>query len=188
LDNNIFDPFGISDETAIFLESFLFYCLLSGDKPCDADEINKIQNNWGNVVLFGRDEDLKLQLKEGSISLRDKAAEILDEMTNFESRISDQEYRNIFKRSLESQRHKISDSNMTPSGKLLREITTSGISWDDYTNQIAKNHKEEILRLKKDVGYLEKQAKKSLEEFALKEAQDEDDFDSFLEEYLSAIE
>mgnify|MGYP003321772846 CR=1 FL=1 len=34
-----------------------------------------------------------------------------------------------------------------------------------------------ILKLKKDVGYLEKQAKKSLEEFALKEAQEEDDFD-----------
>ena len=40
LDNNIYDPFGISDETAIFLESFLFYCLLSKDQPCDADEIN----------------------------------------------------------------------------------------------------------------------------------------------------
>ncbi|MDA9705391.1 glutamate--cysteine ligase [SAR86 cluster bacterium] len=188
LDNNIYDPFGISDETAIFLESFLFYCLLSEDRPCDADEINKIQNNWGNVVLFGRDKDLNLQFKEGSIPLRDKATEILDEMTNFESRIGDQEYRNIFKKSLETQRLKISDSNMTPSGKLLREITASGLSWDEYTDQIAKNHKEEILRLKKDVGYLEKQAKKSLEEFALKEAQEEEDFDSFLGEYLSAIE
>ena len=39
LDNNIYDPFGISDETAIFLESFLFYCLLCEDQPCDADEI-----------------------------------------------------------------------------------------------------------------------------------------------------
>ena len=77
---------------------------------------------------------------------------------------------------------------MTPSGKLLREITASGLSWDEYTDQMAKNHKEEILRLKKDVGYLEKQAKKSLEEFASKEAQEEEDFDSFLGEYLSAIE
>ena len=77
---------------------------------------------------------------------------------------------------------------MTPSGKLLQEITASGLSWDDYTDQIAKNHKTEILRLKKDVGYLENQAKKSLEEFALKEAQEEENFDTFLEEYLSAIE
>ena len=43
-------------------------------------------------------------------------------------------------------------------------------------------------QIKKDVGYLEKQAKKSLEEFALKEEQEEEDFDSFLGEYLSAIE
>ena len=70
----------------------------------------------------------------------------------------------------------------------MLEITASGFSCDEYTDHISKNLKEEILRLKKDVGYLEKQAKKSLEEFALKEAQEEDDFDSFLGEYLSAIE
>ena len=188
LDNNIYDPFGISDETAIFLESFLFYCLISEDQPCDADEISKIHNNWGNVVLSGRDEDLELQLKEGSVLLRDKAAEILDAMTNFESRIGDQEYRNVFKRSLKSQRQKISDSNMTPSGKLLQEITASGLTWDEYTNQIAKSHKEEILKSKREVHYLEEQAKESLEEFTIKEAQKEKDFDSFLAEYLSAIE
>ena len=188
LDNNIYDPFGISDETAIFLESFLFYCLISEDQPCDADEINKIQNNWGNVVLSGRDEDLELHLKEGSVRLRDKATEILDAMTNFESRIGDQEYRNLFKRSLKSQRQKISDSNMTPSGKLLQEINTSGLTWDEYTNQIAISHKKEILKSKRDVHYLEEQAKESLEEFAIKEAQTEKDFDSFLAEYLSAIE
>ena len=188
LDNNIYDPFGISDETAIFLESFLFYCLISEDQPCDADEISKIHNNWGNVVLSGRDEDLELQLKEGSVLLRDKAAEILDAMTNFESRIGNQEYRNVFKRSLKSQRQKISDSNMTPSGKLLQEITASGLTWDEYTNQIAKSHKEEILKSKREVHYLEEQAKESLEEFTIKEAQKEIDFDSFLAEYLSAIE
>ena len=188
LDNNIYDPFGISDETAIFLESFLFYCLISEDQPCDADEISKIHNNWGNVVLSGRDEDLELQLKEGSVLLRDKAAEILDAMTNFESRIGDQEYRNVFKRSLKSQRQKISDSNMTPSGKLLQEITASGLTWDEYTNQIAKSHKEEILKSRREVHYLEEQAKESLEEFTIKEAQKEKDFDSFLAEYLSAIE
>ena len=188
LDNNVYDPFGISDETAIFLEGFLFYCLISEDQPCDADEINKIQNNWGNVVLSGRDDDLELHLKEGSVLLKDKASEILDAMTNFESRIGDQEYRNLFKRSLKFQRQKISDSNMTPSGKLLQDINTSGLTWDEYTNQIAISHKEEILKSKRDVHYLEEQAKESLEEFAIKEAQKEKDFDSFLAEYLSAIE
>ena len=109
------------------------------------------------LFYFGRDEDLKLQFKEGSIPLRDKAAEILDEMTNFESRIGDQEYRNIFKKSLETQRHKISDSNMTPSGKLLREINCIWITtWDEYTDEIAKNHKEEILKIKKRSRILRK--------------------------------
>tara|TARA_B100000123_G_scaffold269817_1_gene246606 strand:- start:6 stop:1556 length:1551 start_codon:yes stop_codon:yes gene_type:complete len=188
LDNNIYDPFGISDETAIFLESFLFYCLLCEDQPCDADEIIKIQNNWGKVVLSGRDENTELQFKEGSAPLKERAIEILDAMTNFEDRIGDLGYRNIYKKSLESQRLKISDSNMTPSGKLLQDITESGLSWDEYTDQIAKSHKEEILKSKRDVGYLEEQAKKSLEEFSIKETQKEKDFDSFLAEYLSAIE
>ena len=109
-------------------------------------------------------------------------------MTNFEDRIGDLGYRNIYKKSLESQRLKISDSNITPSGKLLQDITESGLSWDEYTDQIAKSHKEEILKSKRDVGYLEEQAKKSLEEFSIKETQKEKDFDSFLAEYLSAIE
>ena len=77
---------------------------------------------------------------------------------------------------------------MTPSGKLLQEINTSGLTWDEYTDLIAKSHKEEILKSMRDVHYLEEQAKESLQEFAIKEAQKEKDFDSFLAEYLSAIE
>ena len=188
LDNNIYDPYGISNETAIFLESFLFYCLLSEDQPCEQDEIKKIQSNWGNVVLCGRDKDLKLDFKDGSTFLRDKAARIIEEMANLESRIGDHEYKAIFKRSLETQQNKVTNSNRTPSGKLLEEITSSGTTWDEYTDQVAKNHKEEILKLNREVGYLEKQARDSLEEFRRKESEEEKDFDSFLAEYLSAIE
>ena len=188
LDNNIFDPYGISDETAIFLESFLFYCMLSEDQPCKPDEIKKIQSNWNNVVQSGRDKDLKLDLKEGSLFLRDMAAEIIDDMTTFEALIGNQRYKEIFKKSLESQRHKINDSDKTPSGKLLQEITSSGKTWDEYTDHIAKNHKEKILKEKKEIDYLEKQAIASLKEFDLKDSEEEEDFDSFLTEYLSAIE
>ena len=188
LDNNIYDPFGISDETAIFLESFLFYCLLSEDQPCEQDEIKKIQSNWGNVVLSGRDEDLKLEFKDGSLFLRDKAARIINEMSNLEDRIDSQEYKTIFKKSLETQQNKVNDSNKTPSGKLLKEIISSDTTWDKYTDGIAKSHKEEILKLNREVHYLEKQASESLKEFSRKEAEEEEDFDSFLAEYLSAIE
>ena len=188
LDNNIYDPFGISDETAIFLESFLFYCLLSEDQPCEQDEIRKIQSNWGNVVLSGRDEDLKLEFKDGSFFLRDKAAKIISEMSNLEARIDNLEYKTIFKKSLETQQNKVNDSNKTPSGKLLKEIISSDTTWDKFTDDIAKRHKEEILKLKREVHYLEKQASESLKEFSRKEAEEEKDFDSFLAEYLSAIE
>ena len=188
LDNNIYDPYGISNETAIFLESFLFYCLLSEDQPCEQDEIKKIQSNWGNVVLYGRDKDLKLDFKDGSAFLKDKADRIINEMANLETRISDQEYKAIFKRSLVTQQNKVTNSDKTPSGKLLEEITSSGTTWDEYTDQVAKNHKEEILKLNREVGYLEKQARDSLEEFRRKESEEEKDFDSFLAEYLSAIE
>ena len=188
LDNNIYDPFGISDETAIFLESFLFYCLLSKDQPCEKNEIRKIQSNWSNVVLYGRDEDLKLDFKDGSFFLRDKAAEIIDEMANLGARIGNLEYKAIFKKSLETQQNKISDSDKTPSGRLLKEIISSDATWDKYADDIAKSHKEEILKLNREVHYLEKQASESLKEFARKEDEEEKDFDSFLAEYLSAIE
>ena len=170
------------------MESFLFYCLLSEDQPCEQDEIKKIQSNWGNVVLCGRDKDLKLDFKDGSTFLRDKAARIIEEMANLESRIGDQEYKAIFKRSLVTQQNKVNNSDKTPSGKLLEEITSSGMTWDEYTDQVAKNHKKEILKLNREVGYLVKQARDSLEEFRRKESEEEKDFDSFLAEYLSAIE
>ena len=188
LDNNIYDPFGISDETAIFLESFLFYCLLSEDQSCEEDEIKKIQSNWGNVVLSGRDKDLKLEFKDGSFFLRDKAAKIISEMSNLEARIDNLEYKTIFKKSLETQQNKVNDSDKTPSGKLLKEIISSDTTWDKYTDDIAKRHKEGILKLNREVHYLEKQASESLKEFSRKEAEEEKDFDSFLAEYLSAIE
>ena len=188
LDNDIYDPFGISDETAVFLEGFLFYCLLSEDQPCEQDEIKKIQSNWGNVVLSGRDEDLKLDFKDGSLFLRDKAAGIINEMSNLEDRIDNLEYRTIFKKSLETQQNKVNDSDKTPSGRLLKEIISYDETWDEYVDNIAKNHKQEILKLNREVNYLENQASESLNELARKEAEKEKDFDSFLAEYLSAIE
>ena len=188
LDNDIYDPFGISDETAVFLEGFLFYCLLSEDQPCEQDEIKKIQSNWGNVVLSGRDEDLKLDFRDGSLFLRDKAAGIINEMSNLEDRIDNLEYRTIFKKSLETQQNKVNDSDKTPSGRLLKEIISYDETWDEYVDNIAKNHKQEILKLNREVNYLENQASESLNELARKEAEKEKDFDSFLAEYLSAIE
>ena len=129
-----------------------------------------------------------MDFKNGSAFLKDKADRIINEMANLETRIGDQEYKAIFKRSLVTQQNKVNNSDKTPSGKLLEEITSSGMTWDEYTDQVAKNHKEEILKLNREVGYLEKQARDSLEEFRRKESEEEKDFDSFLAEYLSAIE
>ena len=129
-----------------------------------------------------------MDFKDGSAFLKDKADRIINEMANLETRIGDQEYKAIFKRSLVTQQNKVTNSDKTPSGKLLEEITSSGMTWDEYTDQVAKNHKEEILKLNREVSYLEKQARDSLEEFRRKESEEEKDFDSFLAEYLSAIE
>ena len=75
--------------------------------------------------------------------------------------------------------------------KFLSKIQINKEEQPTQESSVIKNtisHKEEILKSKRDVHYLEEQAKESLEEFTIKEAQKEIDFDSFLAEYLSAIE
>ena len=75
--------------------------------------------------------------------------------------------------------------------KFLSKIQINKEEQTAQESSVIKNtisHKEEILKSKRDVDYLEEQAKKSLGEFSIKETQKEKDFDSFLEEYLSAIE
>ena len=52
MDNNPFEPLGISAETSHFLEAYLMTCLADENKFASKKEIVEIQTNWQNCLLY----------------------------------------------------------------------------------------------------------------------------------------
>lgn len=60
LDVNPFTPIGMNEEQILFLDMFLFYCLIKESPSCTDLEFSNCRENFKKVVNEGRDPNLKL--------------------------------------------------------------------------------------------------------------------------------
>ena len=77
LDLDLFNPIGIDEDKARFIEALLLTCLLQ-DSPKTSDQEHRINNaNQLAVANFGRKPGLELEQNQQKIPLQDWAEEIL---------------------------------------------------------------------------------------------------------------
>ena len=80
LDLDLFNPIGIDEDKARFIEALLLTCLLQ-DSPKTSDQEQQVNNaNQLAVANFGRKPGLELNKNNQKILLKDWAAEILESM------------------------------------------------------------------------------------------------------------
>jgi gamma-glutamylcysteine synthetase len=90
-------------------------------------------------------------------------------------------------RSLDIQKAKLRNSDLTPSGMILKEMEEKNITWDEFCNNRAEVNKNYYEAFKKDTTNLKISSEASLKEFQNLESSKEVDFDTFLKDYLNAI-
>ncbi|HEC17388.1 MAG TPA: glutamate--cysteine ligase [Sedimenticola sp.] len=188
LDVNAFEPLGVSESQARFLEAFMLFCLLQESPRIDACEGREIDENLVQTAHRGRDPALRLQRGGEAVSLPEWASELCDVMTGVCDLLDAGDADRPYSRALRQYRELVRDPDRTPSARILAEMRRRGEGFFHFARRISLEHKDYFDGLglhRERRAFFEREAAASLERQAAIEASDTLSFDEFLEKYFS---
>ncbi|MGH1462325.1 MAG: glutamate--cysteine ligase [Neptuniibacter sp.] len=188
-DINPFLLLGIDQEQADFMDLFLISCLLMEEREISTEECDHIGENHQRIVTRGREPGLTLICNEQEKPLTDWGHELLDQVqitARLLDRISKTER---YSNTVTVQRDKLNDSSLTPSARVLQQMTEQKLGYGEFVMQQAEQHKK-ILMDEPLSGLVESKLNairdNSLEKQRTIEASDTLDFDTFLSDYFAS--
>ena len=141
LDLDLFNPIGIDESKARFIEAFLLSCLLQ-DSSEYSDQEQQINNeNQLRVAHEGRDPELKIIKKDQSILLKTWAEEILQSMLPICEILDKNTADTSYCDALSQQQKIVKNPELTPSAKILRQMRTEQESFGCIGINTSERHK-----------------------------------------------
>lgn len=187
LDVNPFVDTGISLEQVYFLDIFLTYSVLKEHGTLDCTMQSVYEKNMDEIVLRGR--DVNLRLLDGTIekTVNEWGNEIFDEMLPIAIMLDKANKTTKYQEVLLQERAKIKDPQLTPSAKIINLLVEQEKSLTQVSLEMAQSYRDNLLL--KDYQTFDEQlfvnsAKKSHSEQLAIENSDTASFDQFLTEYF----
>ena len=187
------DPFtngGISSETIRFLDTFVLYCLISDSPEADEAECRDNLENQSRMVYRGRDPELTLLRAGSEIPFSSWAEQLLDELAPVADLLDQQSDVGGYCEALSTMRLRVADSSLTPSAKILAELTERGQTFYQWAAARAAEQRDFYQRCPLSEAAYAQQVQ--LAEVSLTEQQKleqggsgEPSFDEFLSRYYS---
>ncbi len=119
LDLNPFQPLGIDEPTARFIEALLLTCLLTDSPEINADELRVNNSNQLIVANSGRKLNVKLVKNGETMTLQNWAREILISMQPICEALDSSKTENPYSEALKLQRELVENPDLTPSARVL---------------------------------------------------------------------
>lgn len=192
LDINPFSPLGITEEQVSFLDTFLLYCALLDSPNADDEEFQLIQKNQKAVVNRGRQPDLKLDSKlYGKLSVKEWGLALLDAMQPAADILDASYEKDRYNKALTAQRDCLNDMSLTPSAKILDELSDTGEHYPEFALRKAKENNAALKQHTLSPSELEgfsQLASKSIDEQQAIESRSTGSFDQFLSDYYRQYE
>ncbi|MEM1229585.1 MAG: glutamate--cysteine ligase [Pseudomonadota bacterium] len=196
LDLNPFEPIGINDSDARFIDTFLLYCLLAESEP-DCPEASQIMNdNQQQVVEQGRRPALALETKDGSTPMALIGEQVLEQcqeiaMLQDQAAAAGGSGAPAFQDAVAEARERLADPERTPSARVLEAMRSAQVPFFRFAMNQADAHRETLLANPLPPAQAEQFAARSRESLAEQraiEAGNELPFEAFLEQYLALPE
>jgi len=146
LDVSAFDPVGVNQNKLRFLEAFLALCLMKHSDPIADSEQGRLDDNHVAVARRGRDPALTLWRDGRQAPMREWARELLDSMAGVCELLDHGDATRPYTQALATQAAKIEDVALTPSARLMAELT-AGESFFDLALRMSAAHKAYFLDL-----------------------------------------
>lgn len=148
LDLNAADPVGVNQAQMRLLEALLLYCLLADSPPVSQAEQVEIDARDVQVAREGRRPGLQLSMNGRPAALPAVALALLRDIASMAS-LLDGDSRD-YSAAVEAARATVEDPELTPSAKLIAELTGNDTSFFEYGLELARSHHEYFLSLPLD--------------------------------------
>jgi glutamate--cysteine ligase len=188
LDVSAFDPVGVNQNKLRFLEAFLALCLMKESAPIAAAEQAVLDQNHLTVARRGREPSLELWREGRTQPMREWARELLDSMSGICDLLDHGDAARPYSQALATQSAKIEDVALTPSARLLAELS-AGESFFDLALRMSATHKAYFLDLyppnEERLREFAAEAAESLAAQQAIEAADRGTFEEYLARYFA---
>ena len=140
LDLDLFNPIGIDEAKARFIEALLLTCLFQ-DSPAISDRDHQVNNaNQLTVANSGRKPGLELDNGKQKIPLQDWATEILESMQAVCAILDGQDAGKPYSSALTQQQLLIQNPDLTASARILDSMTQTGLPFSRYALNKSAEH------------------------------------------------
>jgi len=133
LDLNPFLPLGIDAQQIRFLDAFLLHCLLADSPVCTRASHQESEENLSRVVNRGREPGLTLSREGHELGFADWANELLQEVSHAAALLDGVQQTQDHQAAVAAQQAKLTDPELTPSARVLREMRAAGKPFCAYT-------------------------------------------------------
>ena len=188
LDLDLFNPIGIDENRACFLEALLLTCLMHDSPASSALESEKNNANQLLVAYQGRQPGLQLQRGENTVVLTDWANEILDAMQAVCEILDAENPRKPYTESLAIQRGLVQNAELTPSARILAGMRHNALPFAPYALNISARYEQDFRKQRlaqQRTQFFEDCARESHFKQKEIEAYDQLSFDEFLQCYFN---
>jgi len=188
LDVSAFDPVGVNQNKLRFLEAFLALCLMKESAPIGDSEQRTLDENHLTVARRGREPGLALWRDGQTIPMRRWARELLDSMVGICEILDRGEAARPYSQALADQVAKVEDVTLTPSARLMADLT-AGEPFFDLALRMSATHKSYFLDLyppnDERLREFAREAEESLAAQQAIEASDRGTFEEYLARYFA---
>ncbi|MEE9447803.1 MAG: glutamate--cysteine ligase [Arenicellales bacterium] len=187
IDLNPYVPIGIDQETIVFLDMFLLYCLFEASPDMTTEDMQRCKSNNNLAIMRGREPDLTLDENGKDTPLKNWAEKIIDNMHPIAEILDSIHFSDRYTHVLSLQVEKIKDAHKTPSGKILDDVMNEHSSFFDFAQYQAKRHEsffKHLVQNNESKTQFEQQAHDSLLKQTDIEQKDSLTFDEYLAAYF----
>jgi glutamate--cysteine ligase len=189
LDVSAFDPVGVNQNKLRFLEAFLALCVLRESPLISANDEAALDQNHLIVARRGREPGVTLVRDGREVPMREWARELLDSMTGICEVLDQGDPLRPYGNALAMQSAKLDDVALTPSARLLNELTSSGESFFDQALRMSSLHKDYFLEMyapnQERLGEFAAEAAESLDQQRRLETANQEPIDTYLARYFA---
>jgi glutamate--cysteine ligase len=189
LDVSAFDPVGVNQNKLRFLEAFCALCLMKESPPIGDAEQVALDRNHVTVARRGREPGLTLWRDGRDVPMQAWAQELIDSMAGICEVLDRGDKSRPYSQALAVQAAKVANAALTPSARLMEELTTTGEPFFDLALRTSKAHKDYFLDLyppnEERLAEFSAQADESLAKQASLEAGTQGTFEHYLDRYFA---
>ena len=188
MDVDPFEALGINVSTSRFLDAFLLFCALDHSAPTTHDEGEENGRNFALTVKQGRAPGLMLQNQGVAISLQQWGEQLIAQITPLAALLDKQAGTHAHQESVQAQRDKLHNPDLTPSARVLAAIREENASFNQFalkqSQYFAEQFKARPLNAQ-DTAYFDALSQQSLAQQTEMEQSQTGSFDAFIEDYRS---